>query len=165
MDMQTAFDKYEKPCGGCRRKAKSAPEIINEAWSRVVALLDERAACASTSPQVRREMRAAARAVRIALLGEKPIEHMAGERLKEGFKHFERVAQEVAEELLGDLEYMARLIAAGHPLKKRLSPIRGRLYEAVHFMTANVARLKAQSVEFAKLLEGQKGEIEGSKGH
>jgi hypothetical protein len=28
----------------------------------------------------------------------------------------------------------------------------------------NVARLKAQSVEFAKLLEGQKGDNAGSKG-
>lgn len=158
------YNRYDVPLRGNRRKAKTAAEIVNDAWARVVALLDERAACASTSPQVRREMRAASRAVRIALMGEKPIEHMTGERLKEGFRHFERVAQEVAEEMLADLDEMARLIAAGHPLKKRLTPIRGRLYEAVHFVTRNVARLKAQSVEFAKILEGQKGEFEGSKG-
>jgi hypothetical protein len=142
MTMDELLGPYEWNLGRGRVKAKAEDEIIVDAWTRICRLLEDRANVTASANE-RRNMRYAAREIRAALEQRFDLLKLTDEaRLRASVRECQIVGREIGERMVLDLDEMNRLIAAGHPLKRRLRAVAIRLSNALGVLLPNIEGLK-----------------------
>lgn len=151
MTVAEVLARYEVAVGAHRVKVKHEDLMIREAWTRVCAILEERALNATTRDETRRLMRAAAREIRAALALRQDLVRVDDKVLKRGANRQRRyVVNEVLDELREDKEFMQAQAIAGHPWKRRLNSACLRVANVIDVVEHNVETNEATTPQTKK---------------
>lgn len=130
-DVNTILARYETQTSARRIMAKTPKNIADDVLVRCCNILNERASLPSTRPEVRKQMRLAARELMIARQNGSAnagvIANFDESLLNGAEKRCYDVMSEVVEEMVSDMDQLALQAAAGHPYKRRMNTIIPRL--------------------------------------
>lgn len=140
------LQRYEVAVNKYRTRPKSEDDLIIEAWAEVTELLEARS-FEEKDPSRKKAMRMGAREVRYCLAAAGHVTNNDIAKIKAAEAMCFSTMEEVLESRVADVDAMAALIVAKHPLHHRLNACRIRAARAICVILRNIEHLRGNAAQ------------------